>query len=177
MDFERLIASYEKPIYNLILRLVGNSEEAEDLTQETFVSAYRSYSDFRGEASVYTWLYRIAVNKCKNRFKERERHHSHNSYSLDGSSEEGESPLEIPSQEYSPEVAFERKELKEQILQAINRLPYDYKIIVVLRDLQGLSYQEISQVAELSVDVVRTRLARGRAMLRTKLEHYLGDGC
>jgi RNA polymerase sigma-70 factor (ECF subfamily) len=175
MDFERLIESYEKPIYNLILRLTGSSEEAEDLTQETFVSAYKSYSEFRGEASVYTWLYRIAINKCKNKFKERDRHNAHQSFSLDDGSDDGDGLLEIASEKYSPEIAFERKELKERILQAINRLPGDYRIIVVLRDLQGLSYQEIAQVTELSVDMVRTRLARGRAMLRSKLEHYISD--
>ncbi|MCE5324554.1 sigma-70 family RNA polymerase sigma factor [bacterium] len=169
MDFGELLDAYEKPIYNLIFRLIGDADEAADLTQETFVSAYKSYSKFKAESSEYTWLYRIAVNKCKNKFKERARHKE--SFTLDE-----ELPLDALGESdttYSPEAAFERKELKERIIQAISQLPPDYRIVTVLRELHGLSYQEIAQTVDLSVDVVRTRLARARSMLRKKLEQYL----
>ncbi|MCE5313747.1 MAG: sigma-70 family RNA polymerase sigma factor [Armatimonadota bacterium] len=178
MDFDRLVDDYEKPIYNLIYRLVGDSEEAADLTQETFVSAYRSYSEFRGESSAYTWLYRIALNKCKNKFKERDRCRKFETLSLDNGfgTDDGQIGGEVASWEYSPHIAIERKELKEHIARAMSELPYDYRIVAVLRDIEGLSYQDIADAADLSVDVVRTRLARARAMLRKKLGAYLDAG-
>ncbi|MHB9035296.1 MAG: sigma-70 family RNA polymerase sigma factor [Armatimonadota bacterium] len=178
MDFDGLVDAYEKPIYNLIYRLIGDCEEAADLTQETFVSAYGSYSGFRGESSAYTWLYRIAVNKCKNKFKEQDRRKKFESFSLDEgfAEDEGQISAEVASYEFSPEAALQRKELKERIVQAMSQLPPDYRIVAVLRDMQGLSYQDIADVADLSVDVVRTRLARARGMLRKKLGPYLGDG-
>ena len=175
MDFDGLVGRYEKPIYNLIYRLIGDREEAADLTQETFVAAYRSYSAFRGESTAYTWLYKIAINKCKNKFKEKDRRKEHEGLSLDGGvDDEGSRNIfEKSVVNENPETALRRKELKEQIEQAITQLPSDYKIVAVLRDLHGLSYDEIAKAADLSVDVVRTRLARARGMLRQRLESYL----
>jgi len=176
MDFDGLVDRYEKPIYNLIYRLLGDREEAADLTQETFVSAYKSWGRFRGEASVYTWLYRIAVNLCKNKFKERDRRRDYEGPSLDHGFTDEELPkaAEAPHHD-TPHAALQRKELKELIEQAIRQLPPDYRIVAVLRDLQGLSYSEIASAADLSVEVVKTRLARARGMLRQRLEAYLTE--
>ena len=172
MDFDDLVDRYEKPIYNLILRLIGDREEAADLTQDTFVAAYKAVSTFRGESSVHTWLHRIAVNKCKNRIKEFDRRRG-----LEGGSLDAEYEAVLPAREprgpATPQVALERKELRERIERAISQLPSDYRIVAVLRDLQGLSYEQVAQAADLSVDVVRTRLARAREMLRRKLAPYL----
>jgi len=174
MEFDDLVDRYEKPIYNLILRLVGDPDEAADLTQDAFVSAYRSYSSFRGESSVYTWLYRIALNKCKNRIKEYDRRRGLEAGSLDdeydATSAAGAGTHGVTA---TPHVALERKELRERIERAIAELPSDYRIVAVLRDLQGLSYEEVAQAAELSIDVVRTRISRAREMLRRKLSPYL----
>lgn len=176
MDFDGLVDAYEKPIYNLILRLLGDPDEAADLTQETFVAAYKSWSGFRGESTAYTWLYRIAVNTCKNKFKERDRRRGYEGPSLDEdpSAEERWSG-EAEAHDQSPEVLVQRKELKLLIEQAIRQLPPDYRIVAVLRDLQGLSYSEIAAAADLSIDVVRTRLARARSMLRKKLGAYVSE--
>lgn len=174
MDFDDLVDSYEKPIYNLIYRLLSDREEAADLTQETFIAAYRSRESFRGESTVYTWLYRIAVNLCKNKFRERQRRRDYEGSSLDGVGAGGfVGPTDPPSPGPTPEEALRRKELKELIEQAISCLPGDYRIVAVLRDLQGLSYSEVAAAADLSVDVVKTRLARARAMIRKKLEPYM----
>ena len=174
MDFDGLVDRYEKPIYNLIYRLIGDREEAADLTQETFVAAYRSYSTFRGESSAYTWLYRIAVNKCKNKFKEKDRRKEYEGFSLDGGvDDECVKAVDVAASHESPEAALRQKELKERIEEAITQLPPDYRIVAVLRDLHGLSYEEVAKTADLSVDVVRTRLARARSMLRQRLESYL----
>lgn len=182
MDFDGLVDSYEKPIYNLIFRVLGDRDEAADLTQETFVAAYRSYSAFRGESTVYTWLYRIALNLCKNKFRERDRRANYEGVSLDEASGTDDHPSRYPIRRDQiedpaarPDAVLQRKELKELIEQAIRQLPPDYRIVAVLRDLQGLSYSEIAAAADLSVDVVRTRLARARNMLRRKLGAYLRE--
>lgn len=176
MDFDGLVDAYEKPIYNLILRLLDDSEEAADLTQETFVAAYKSWGRFRGESTAYTWLYRIAVNICKNKFKERDRRRGYEGPSLD----EDPSAADrwsggADAHSHSPDALLQRKELKLLVEQAIRQLPPDYRIVAVLRDLQGLSYSEIAAAADLSIDVVKTRLARARSMLRKRLEPYLSE--
>jgi len=173
MDFDRLVDEYEKPIFNLIYRLVGDRDEAADLTQETFVSAFRSFESFRGDSSAYTWLYRIAINKCKNKFKASDRRRAHEHASLDAESDSSGAAVEMPSGGDSPGQALERKELRERIERAIGELSPDYRIVAVLRDVQGLSYEEIAAATEVSVDVVRTRIARARAMLRQRLQPYL----
>lgn len=177
-EFDRLVDRYEKPIFNLIYRLIGDPDDAADLTQETFVAAYRSLDEFRGESTIYTWLYRIAVNKCKNRFKENDRRRAYEGSSLDVSEVfalgDQTTIQQLPDQ-VTPEAALEKKELRLRIEQAMSRLPPDYRIVAVLRDIQGLSYEQIAQATGLSIDVVRTRLARARGMLRRKLEPYLAD--
>ncbi len=178
VDFDKLVDRYEKPIFDLIYRLIGDPDDAADLTQETFVAAYRSLSEFRGDSTIYTWLYRIAVNKCKNRFKENDRRRAYEHRSLDVS-EDFEPNDKIMLQHFAdqtaPEAVLEKKELRYCIEQAMSRLPPDYKIVAVLRDIHGLSYEQIAQATGLSIDVVRTRLARARNMLRRKLEPYLAD--
>jgi len=174
MDFDGLVDRYEKPVYNLIYRLVGDAEEAADLTQETFVSAYRSFAEFRGDAGEFTWLYRIAVNKCKNKFKENDRRRAHETISLDDDfAGDGAAYTPATASSDGPAALYEQKELKEAITRAISQLPPDYRVVSVLRDVHGLSYQEVAEVADLSVDVVRTRLARARSALRLKLGHLL----
>jgi len=170
--FDELIDLYEKKIFNLIYRLIGNRDDAADLTQETFVAAFRSYSSFKRESSAYTWLCSIAVNKCKNRFRDLDRRRQYEGPSLDASllGETGAAAAPVTE---GPEELLERTELKRRVEQAIGRLPHDYRIVEVLRDLHGLSYQEIAEVTELSVEVVKTRLARARAMIRRSLEAYL----
>jgi RNA polymerase sigma-70 factor, ECF subfamily len=174
MDFDELVDNYKKPIYNLIYRLIGNSDEAADLTQETFISAYNASASFRGECAVYTWLSRIAVNKCRSLYRQTSRRRERMSVSLDDSKVDLDSAPAVSSDPAdSPHESLQRKELMLRIERAIAELPYDYRVVVVLRDMQGLSYQEVADVANLSVAVVRTRLARARATLREALGPYL----
>lgn len=168
--FDEVVDHYEKKIFNLIFRLVCDWEDAADLTQETFVAAFRAYDSFRGESSVYTWLCRIAINRCKNRFRSRDKQRDIEGLSLD---ETNLAETTATDGRSNPEKSLEQSELRNHVEQAIARLPDDYKIVVLLRDLQGLSYQEIAEATELSLDVVKTRLARGRAMLRRVLEPYI----
>ncbi len=171
MDFDAVVERYEKPVFNLIYRLVGDWDEAADLTQETFIAAYRSLDEFRGEASVYTWLYRIAVNKCRNAFKKRDRQRLY--VAPEAPSDEELESVPNPGKMGEPAAELERKEVRALVEKAISELPLDYRIVAVLRDLHGLAYSQISDATGLSIDVVKMRIARARAMLRRKLAPFL----
>ena len=174
-DFNELVARYEKPIFNVAYRILGDYDEAADVTQETFINAYRSFHKFRGNASVFTWLYQIAVNQSRNRLRRRKRPEVARTESLDTAfAADGEEAAgrEIPDETHAPHTALERKEMQERITAAIEALPPEYREVVVLREMQNLSYQEIVEVTGLSMDNVKTRLSRARAMLRRRLEPY-----
>jgi RNA polymerase sigma-70 factor (ECF subfamily) len=177
--FDALVAAYEKKIFNVIYRILGDYEEAADLTQETFISAFRAFDRFRGDSKVYTWLYQIAINHCRNRLRQRGRARALHIESLDQPREweedsEGGS-RDIADLTHAPHTVLEEKELRERILRAVESLPPDYREVVVLREIQGLSYNEIADATSLSLDNVKTRLSRARAMLRRKLEPYYRD--
>lgn len=179
LTFDALVAAYEKKIFNVIYRFLGDYEEAADLTQETFISAYKSFDRFRGDAKVYTWLYQIAVNHCRNRVRQRGRIRALRIESLDQPrdwEEEGEThSREIADLTHAPQTILEERELQQRILAAVESLPPEYREVVVLREMEGLSYNEIAEATRLSLDNVKTRLSRARAMLRRKLEPYYKD--
>lgn len=170
-----MVAKYEKRIFNLIYRHVNDPEDAADLTQETFINAYRAYGRFRGESKVFTWLCQIALNACKNRFRQRDRLKPLTAPSLDEpvDDEKEVTARDLPDLSQAPHHVYERKELGEQIQAAIAALPLDYRTVVILRDLQGLSYQEIVEATGLTLETVKTRLHRGRLMMRRRLEPYV----
>lgn len=174
MRFEEVIAEHEKKIFNLSLRILGDYDEAADLTQETFISAYKAWDRFRGESHVFTWLYQIALNHCRNRLRQKNRSRTLQVESLDQalSSESNSHTRDVPDESQAPHTIYEEKELNRRILAAVQSLPPDYREIVILREINGLSYNEIAEVTRISLDNVKTRLSRARAMLRRKLEHY-----
>jgi len=175
-SFDELFERYERKIFNLIYRLVGDYEEAADLASETFVQALRSFDRFRGEAQPYTWLYRIAVNLCKNYFRRRGVREKVDGPSLDeqvGLDEDGQIEREIEDWSRAPHRAVERRELQREIERAIAGLSPDGRTAVVLRDVHGLSYQEIAEVVGVSSEVVKARLHRARVALRKQLAPYL----
>ena len=175
LDFDSLVAKYEKRIFNIIYRMINDYEEATDLTQDTFISAFKHYDKFRGDAKVFTWLYQIARNLCINRVRQRDRQRALHFESLDQPREtesDGEMTREVADFSHAPHRVVEEKELRERIVAAIDSLPRDYKEVVVLREYQGLSYNEIVDATGLSLENVKTRLSRARAMLRRKLEPY-----
>jgi RNA polymerase sigma-70 factor (ECF subfamily) len=169
--FEVLYARYEKAIFNLIYRMVGDFEDATDLTSQTFLHALRAYGRFRGEAQAYTWLYRIAVNLCKNHFRKRDREARFQMVSLDApimaDGEEVERDIEDLTQ--SPERLMEGQELQMVIQEAIMALSPDLRTVILLRDVQGLSYQEIAEITKCSVEAVKSRIFRARGHLRRVL--------
>lgn len=173
--FEVLFARYEKGIYNLIYRMVDDVEEATDLTSQTFLHALRAYNRFRGESQAYTWLYRIAVNLCKNYFRRRDRESRWQLVSLDTpiyiDGEEVERNIEDTS--HSPAQVIEGRELQSLIQQELMCLSPDLRMVILLRDVQGLSYQEIAAITECSMEAVKSRIFRARGYLRKSLSPYL----
>ncbi len=175
--FAHVVAENYERIFNVIYRLVNDDEEAADLTQDTFVAAYRAYGRFRHEASAYTWLYRIAVNLTKNRFEKQQRVDAREAFSLDA-------PMQLDSDEVvrqvedwalAPDRVSENDELRAIVLREVAALKYDYREVVVLRDLEGLRYREIAQVLGCSIEAVKSRLFRARSVLRERLEELLEE--
>lgn len=173
--FDDVVERYYDNVFNLAYRLMGDYDEARDLTQEAFVHAYQAYDRFRGEAHVFTWLYRITVNLAKNRYKQLQREREHRWEILDEPDEEEESAetFEWEDTRLSPETLLEQRELSEAIQKAINELPEEQRITLVLRDIEDKSYQEIAEILGCSVEAVKSRLFRARSSLRKKLRPFL----
>jgi RNA polymerase sigma-70 factor (ECF subfamily) len=173
--FADLFTAYEPRIFNAVYRLVGDYDDAADLTADTFARALRGYERFRGDAQPYTWLYRIALNLCKNYFRQQQHRSRVHSFSLDAPSEvEGEPvgrELEDPTQ--SPQSQLEAREAEDQVAQGLASLRPEFRTLIVLRDLQGLSYQEIGEVLGCSEKAVKSRLFRARVQLREALSKHL----
>lgn len=178
-DFSDIIAANYQRVYNVILRMVDDREEAADLTQDTFVNACRAYDNFRHESQVYTWLYRIAVNLTKNRLERRGRQRQIEAGSVDApleGAEQEELFRQIEDLRGDPDRLAANKELKTFLAEQVGRLRLDYREVIVLRDYQGLSYEEIAEVAGCSVQAVKSRLFRARTLLRERLGRYLFEG-
>lgn len=173
--FDDLFQAYEQRIFNLVYRLVGDYEDAADLTSETFVRALRAYDRFRRESHPYTWLYRIAVNLCKNYFRQKQLRSRVHPFSLDSPAgdEPGAPPREIEDGSLAPQQQVEARELETRIQRCLLALRPDFRALIILRDLQGLSYQEIGRILGCSEKAVKSRLFRARTQLREALEPYL----
>jgi RNA polymerase sigma-70 factor (ECF subfamily) len=174
LTFEEIHRKYQSKIFNLILRVVGNRDDAEDLTVDTFVNAYRAWGRFRGDARVSTWLHQIAINNCKNRFKQKDRRRDREPISLDDviDTESGELSREVADWRNVPERRLMEQELARQIQRAVDALAPEYRTVLVLAQMEDMSYEEIAAVTKLSVPAVKTRLHRARNMMRRRLEPY-----
>ncbi|MFB5677627.1 RNA polymerase sigma factor SigW [Paenibacillus terreus] len=169
--FAELVELYKDKIFHLTYRMLGNRHEAEDMVQETFLRVYRNLDKYDPNQKFSTWIYRIATNLCIDRLRRRKP-----TYSLDAEINEQEGSdgyAMLPSDERTPEGETLLLETQTQIREAIDSLPAKYKSIMVLRYLQDMSLQEISDVLNLPVTTIKTRVHRGREFLRKKLEHKL----
>ena len=161
--FETLVVEYEKNVYAITQRMTGNAEDAADMTQETFIKAYNSLSSFRGDSKFSVWLYRIATNVCLDFLRSRSRKPT---VSLSMEDDDGEEmQLDIADESQSPEMLLERGLTRDAVRRGLNALPPDYKQILLLREIQGLSYEEISDVLTLEVGTVKSRIFRARKRL------------
>ncbi len=164
--FEVLVQRYQKKVYNTVLRLAGHAAEAEDLSQEVFLKLYRGLSSFRGESSFSTYLYRIAANTAIDAL----RRASPQAISLSAEDEEGEPyELALSDGEPLPLELLEREERRAAIREAIDALPPHHRTVIVLREIEGMSYQEIARVLSVEEGTVKSRINRARAGLRELL--------
>lgn len=169
--FEELVRRYEQKVYNITYRLLGNEEDATEALQDTFLRAYRSISRFKFKSSFYTWLYRIATNVSLTKLRRRK---TQETVSLDEPIKNTDDlKYDIPDSRSTPEQAFEQKRLRERLQEAIAKLPEEYRTVVVMRDLEGLSNEEVSATLGITVPAVKSRLHRGRMALREQLARYL----
>jgi RNA polymerase sigma-70 factor (ECF subfamily) len=174
--FEILVNERSGEIYGLLYRLTENVEEARDLTQETFLRAFQSIAHFRGESDLRTWIYRIAINQARNRWRWWRRRRRDKTVSLEAKSANGEQPLGASLADRSqrnPEQIALAREREQALLAALRALARPFREAVILRDIEGLSYEEVAAALEISVGTVKSRLSRGRAELRRRLEGSL----
>lgn len=163
-----LVAEHQRMVYQLSLNLLNDHNEALDLSQEVFLRVFRTIHGFRGQSSLRTWIYRIVVNQARNRQRWWRRRHRAQQVSLDQHIEaHGELPE--PTEGGSPDRLLGQKQLAERIRHALDRLPFDQKTAVVLREIDGLSYEEIGFSLGIAVGTVKSRLARAREGLRAQL--------
>jgi len=170
--FDLLVLRYQDRVFNVCYRLLGDYEESLDAAQDTFVKVFRGLKKFRGDAGFSTWLYRIAVNTCKSRLSSVQFRLSKRALSLEGGrgTEDCGAPLEVENGSFLPERMLERREREEAVQHAISALPGDWKTLVVLRDIEGLSYEEIASATGKNIGTVKSKLSRARRKLREKLK-------
>lgn len=165
--FETLVLEYEKNVYNIALRMTGNSEDAADMTQEAFIKAYNSLQSFRGDSKFSVWLYRIVSNVCLDFLRSKNRRPT---VSLSVEDDDGEdAQLDVADESQSPELLLDRKLTRDSVRRGLDSLPPDYRQILLLREIQGLSYDEIAQALSLEVGTVKSRIFRARKRLCTLL--------
>lgn len=161
--FEELLRQYEKKVYTLCFRMCGNSEDAEEAAQDTFLALWRGIDRFRQESSLSTWIYRLASNACIDLLRRRKKQGS--SLSLD----DEELFLDAVDPAPSPQEAVEHREAQKLLQEGLSALPEEYRKVLILREIEGLSYTEIAESASLELGTVKSRISRGRVLLRNFL--------
>ena len=168
--FEKIVEEHSSFVYNVSYRMMGNPDDAQDVVQDTFLSAYRARDRFRGEAQVTTWLYRIATNAALMRLRK-------NSHKKEISQDPLEVYQKIDRADWadSPDKIALNNELAVEIQKGIEELPEDLKVAVILRDVEGLTNEEAAEAVEISVSALKARLHRGRVLLRNILADYINQ--
>ena len=177
LDFEDLFQRYQSLVFHLAYRVLGDREEALDVSQEVFLIVYRELGRFRGESSLRTWIYRIAINRASNRCRWWNRLRRRGTISLEGHlGGNGHGGLidTLESGETSPEEMAMMREERAQLERSLAKLPLPQRVALVLRDVEGLSYEEISALLRVSLGTVKSRIARGREELKRRLNGALG---
>ncbi|HHW32327.1 MAG TPA: sigma-70 family RNA polymerase sigma factor [Clostridiaceae bacterium] len=170
--FEELIEKHQKKVFNLALRMLGNHEDAYDIAQEVFIKVYKAIKNFKEESSFSTWIYRIATNTCLDELRRRK---NKNIVYIDEDikSEDSDMKRQLEDSGPTPDLITEKKEIKRIIYNAIEKLPDQHKSALILRDIQGFSYEEIARILECPEGTVKSRINRGRKTLKEMLEKKL----
>jgi RNA polymerase sigma-70 factor, ECF subfamily len=175
--FEALVRRHEKRMFNIAYRVIGNYDEACEIVQDTFISAYKNIKGFKGEATFATWLCAICINLSRNRLKQLKTRRYREGYSLDDPimTPDGELSADPPSREPSALDRLEARDVQQKVQGCINALDAEFKEVIVLRDIQGFSYEEISAMLKVPAGTVKSRLFRAREAMRTSLKGFMGD--
>lgn len=177
--FQELVALYQDRIFGLVYRMIGNRQEAEDIAQEVFLIVYRRIDTYRGEGRFYTWLYRVASNTCKNRIKYLKGRNFHRSSDLDETpgahlaGKDGGPVASLQSQVPGPEQHYEGLRLEEVVSRELENLDPEHRLLIVLRDVQGMSYADIMRVTGLQEGTLKSRLHRARVALKARVAPYM----
>ncbi|HNW30917.1 MAG TPA: sigma-70 family RNA polymerase sigma factor, partial [Spirochaetota bacterium] len=171
--FDLLVIKYKDMIFNLCYRIVNDYDDANDCAQETFIKVYKNMRQFRFQSSFSTWLYRIAINTCRNRIASSGNRIRKKMLRIDNPGEAGSDTVDIHDCSFSPDSVFEKNEQARLIHQAIDALPEELKVLVVLRDLEGNSYEDIADITGVNLGTVKSRLARARHLLRESLREVI----
>jgi RNA polymerase sigma-70 factor, ECF subfamily len=176
--FNELVEAYEQRVFRLVHRMLGRRDEAEDMAQEVFVQVFKAVGTFRGESKISTWIYRIAVNLCKNRIKYLSRRHEGSQQELEPIAERA--PLSQAKGVTFGDVArpdhmVEGFQLELIVKRCIGEIEPDFREVLVLRDVEDLSYEEIAEITGLADGTVKSRIHRARGMLKQKVERALGE--
>ena len=176
--FNELVQLYEGRVYRLVLRILGKPDEAEDMAQDVFVAVFRSVDKFRGDSKLSTWIYKIAINLCKNRGRYWSRRPSEAAEDLGAVEEKGwleEGPARTTAELSAPDQHVPGYQVEEIVRRCIQELGPDYRDVVVLRDVEELRYEEIVEITGLPEGTVKSRLHRGRALLKARVYRLLGE--
>lgn len=166
--FEQLVIENQNRIYTLCLRMTGNPQDAQDLAQEAFLKAWRGLGSFQGDSSFSTWVYRLASNVCIDFLRrEKRRQGISPAFSLD---DEDRADLHPPDYSQDPAAAYQRDQQRQELERALEQLPAHHRQVLVMRELSGLSYQEISQSLGIDLGTVKSRLARARLAMKKILQ-------
>jgi RNA polymerase sigma-70 factor (ECF subfamily) len=176
--FNELVETYGPRVYRLVLRMLGRRAEAEDMTQEVFVQVFKAVGQFRGDSKLSTWIYRVAINSCKNRSKYLMRRHdgAQDAFDLIGDHEPLHQAKGVTTGELSrPDQMVEGMQVERIVRAAIAELEPDFREALVLRDIENLSYEEITEITGLAEGTVKSRIHRARTMLKELVERALGE--
>jgi len=175
--FEQLVRRHQKRMFNIAYRVIGNYDEACEIVQDAFISAYKNIKGFKGEARFSTWLYAICINHSKNRLKRLKTRQYREGRSLDDPimTPDGELLADPPSHEPSALDRLEARDVQQKVQLCINALDAEFREVIVLRDIQGFSYEEISAMLKVPVGTVKSRLFRARETMRACLKGVMGE--
>jgi RNA polymerase sigma-70 factor (ECF subfamily) len=172
--FRELVDEHRDKVFNLTYRMLNNRAEAEDVAQEVFISVFKTIDTFREESKFSTWLYRVTVNHCKNRIKYLARRHDRDQDELDEAAEHDvAAAVAAPTPALRPDRALEAQETEKMLREAIGELDEEHRVLVVLRDVEDLSIEEICEITGLPDGTIKSRLHRARMALRKKIQRHL----
>jgi RNA polymerase sigma-70 factor, ECF subfamily len=175
--FEILVKKYQDKLFNIAYRMTGSHEDACEIVQDTFLSVYKNMGKFNGKSRFSTWIHAITINYSKNRLKQLRKRNSRECVSIDQPvcANKGEARIEYVSNEPTALDQLEREELRRSVQECIDSLECEHKEVIVLRDVQGFSYEEIGKMLTMAEGTVKSRLFRARASLKNCLKPFLGE--